>query len=601
MRLLALVLLALPRDGVVVSAVAPVRVHGSPVEVDVCRVLDGGRVLAGGRGGLVFHGGDTTRQLTAIDGLPGTAVHSLLVGKHSSDGTDSVWVGLESGLARISWGPSGVAIAERIDGPDVRALVEAFGQLWVGTWGRGLGRLGPGGLEFPFDRSPKRVAALALFEGSLHAATVGDGVWRVRGKAIEPVTGAPESPFLWTLRPWRDGLLVGGTTGLWRLGTEGGPLLAMDVRAVIDRPSGPLVGTFGDGLRILDDHGTSSDGGLAGAFVTDLDSRGGTTCAATTEGLVVSRWANEADSASPRWERVTWPGLPSVDISALASGAGPLALGTFDGGASILVEGGWRPVAAPPSAARVNAVLVEGPRTRPIVWLGTARGLFRVEERSVWHAGVEEGLPSAEVHALLRLRTGALLVGTARGLSRIRRTGVAEANGDRGGPGSAAVWALAEGADGTLFVGTTRGLYHRFSTGPWRRASLASGELTDDWVTAILATPSIVWVGGYAGGVSRLSVRSGRILRSEALGGGNVNPGGLALVGDNLCAATMQGLLCRCSAASERWEVVADAAPGRDVTGVVRWGGRVFVSSRRGLAEWPDGGLSLPACSPKAP
>ncbi len=201
------------------------------------------------------------------------------------------------------------------------------------------------------------------------------------------------------------------------------------------------------------------------------------------------------------------------------------------------------------------------------------------------------------LHALLRTVRGELVVGTARGLARLDASGAVQANTDRGGPGAAAVWALAEQADGRLLVGTTRGLFHRVPGGPWRRASLASGEITDDWVTALLVSHGRIWVGSYAGGVSRLTMRGGRVERSESLGLRNINPGGLGRIGDAVCAATMQGLFCRCAEGEAEWQVMQDAAPGRDVTGIVRGGGRTFVASRRGLAEWPAGGLSLPACS----
>lgn len=599
-------------EGVERRARQAARVHSAAGAMGVCRVLPDGRIAAGGAGGLALHDGQKTLVLTALDGLPGTSVGALLVEPPAPNAPVSLWVGLESGLARVTWGASGPRVTQRVEGPDVRALAEADGRVWAGTWGRGVGRLEPDGLSFPLGEAPARVAALSSLRGELHAASAGQGLWRRRDGVMGPEPGAPESPFLWSLLPWKGQLLVGGTTGLWTVGAGSEPLVRSDVRVVVPHGRELLVGTFGEGLFVLHEEAGSAavaSGArtmasvapfLPARFVTGLDSRGGVVCAATSEGLFVAREATDP-AAALSWQRLAWPGPPSSDVSALSFGSGGLAVGTFQSGTALLEGDQWRNLELPLDAARVNVVLTEGPTNGRRTWIGAARGLFRIDASGVWRAGVGEGLPHTEVHALLRMAKGELLVGTARGLARMDAAGSIHAVADRGGPGNAAVWALGERSDGRLLVGTTRGLFHRLPGGPWRRACLAGGELTDDWVTALLVTREHVFVGSYAGGVTRLTMRKGRIERSEGLGGGNVNPGGLARLGPLVCAATMQGLACRCASGEGDWTTVEGAAPGRDVTGVLRAAGRIFVASRRGLAEWPDGGLSLPACTPSAP
>jgi ligand-binding sensor domain-containing protein len=145
-----------------------------------------------------------------------------------------------------------------------------------------------------------------------------------------------------------------------------------------------------------------------------------------------------------------------------------------------------------------------------------------------------------------------------------------------------ATWALARSADGTLWIGTTAGLYYGEGT-TFRRAALATGELTDDWVTALAVDGADVFVGTYSGGVTRLRV-VGAGLRGTHLGGGYVNAGGLTVLGDRLYAATMDGALVRPKDNdAAAWEALEGAAPGRDITSVRAVGDALWFASRRGI------------------
>jgi ligand-binding sensor domain-containing protein len=153
-----------------------------------------------------------------------------------------------------------------------------------------------------------------------------------------------------------------------------------------------------------------------------------------------------------------------------------------------------------------------------------------------------------------------------------------------------ATWALASGPDGTLYVGTTVGLYYG-KGGRFERASLAAGDLSDDWVTALAVEGSDVFVGTYSQGVTRLRFGgTGRPAPSD-LGGGHINADGLVVAGGLLYAATMDGLLTRPlgdDAAS--WASLPAVSPGRDVTAVRFVGGQMWVASRRGIAISARGG-----------
>jgi ligand-binding sensor domain-containing protein len=144
-----------------------------------------------------------------------------------------------------------------------------------------------------------------------------------------------------------------------------------------------------------------------------------------------------------------------------------------------------------------------------------------------------------------------------------------------------ATWALAVGSDGTVWVGTMAGLYAG-RDGTFRRLAVATGDLRDDWVTALVVRGADVFVGTYAGGVTRLTP-SGAGFAHAHLGGGYINPGGLVFIGGQLHAATMEGLLVRGTDDTGAWHALTSAAPGRDVTAVRSAGGALWVASRRGI------------------
>jgi hypothetical protein len=90
-------------------------------------------------------------------------------------------------------------------------------------------------------------------------------------------------------------------------------------------------------------------------------------------------------------------------------------------------------------------------------------------------------------------------------------------------------------------------------------------------------------VGTYSGGVTHLRAGAGGLAASH-LGGGYVNPDGLAILGGELLAATMDGLIVRPKDDDgAAWRARAGATPGRDVTAVRQVGDALWVERRRGI------------------
>ncbi|HET9957987.1 MAG TPA: hypothetical protein VFQ61_25995 [Polyangiaceae bacterium] len=341
---------------------------------------------------------------------------------------------------------------------------------------------------------------------------------------------------------------------------------------------------------------TSSLEGLPpGVFPRKFHQSGNTRCWATDSGLFLS-W-----SGTPvhRW-RVS--GLPSGNISAVASGGDQLFIGTFDQGLFI-VDREERLVPGPESGLNPNINALAWDSSNSTLWAATARGVSLCRHGARGWACSRVG-QSSNMHAVIPLEHGGVVAGGDAGLEFFSAGGTRTGSFTRkqGAP-FRAVWALAEGPKGTLFVGTTQGLFWSATTdfssaraqpSAWlRRASLATGDLTDDWVTALLVQTNMVHVGTYNAGLVSFERKASHLQRVNVQAElGYVNPAGIsALDGDTLAVATMDGL--RVGSGKEFRTL---PTLGRDVTAVLprpqprtlessvaRAQGEYWVASRRGL------------------
>ena len=575
----------------------PAEVLTDARDVRACLPLDDGAVLAGTGGGLLLIRADGTARApwTALDGLPETRVHALL-----RDG-ERLFIGTEGGLALAHLSGDALTIDRALASRPIRALAFHQGKVFAATWGGGVvrldeakGALVPLGVE---RGTEARFTALAPYEGGLVAGSV-SGAYRVSGRSLVPLAGAPRS--IWALSAQGDRLWIGGLGGLTSLSAgvlrvESGS----DVRALLTDGEDLLAGTFGQGALEL------RAGRLAGipeldhgaAFVQALGAAGATRCIGAREGLFVQR------GAGARWEPQRIPFMPSNDVAAVAVEGERLWVGTFDRGLAVQEGRHLRPVRDPALDDKINALAVEGSR----VWVATARGLARVDPGfHVTRYGEADGLPSSEVHAVVALSRGGVLVGTARGAAVVEGDRI-DALTEKHGLPVGGVWAVAEGPGGQLLLGTSRGLLlgTRESRSvadrgappaldpgappPWVQLSMASGDLDDDWITSLAVHDRAVYVGTYNAGVTMLTPRAGGGLAAAQLGGGYVNMGGLVVSEGRLYAATMAGLLVRPAGGGGAWRTADAAAPGRDVTAVAVTGEALWVASRRGLSLYRPG------------
>jgi hypothetical protein len=554
-----------------------------------CLPLPAGGVAVGTGGGLAVVSRDRqVRTLTALDGLPDTRVHAL-----AADG-DVLWVGTDGGAAQVTLTPQlSVRRTVAVTGAPVHAVLATSTGVYLGTWGAGLFRVPS--REAPPEAVPaagggQRIAALAEHGGSLYVAYADGPLARLEsGKAV-PVVDAPAHGQALAAVAASDGraeLVLGDLEGLFRAGQGVTPVASVDARGLAQGPGGTLlVATYGSGLLAGPIHGAlRREAGVPG-LVNGVAVRGDVRCAATTEGVFVG-------TGKRGYEKVTLGGLPSNDVTVVEGHGARVVVGTFDRGAAIVDGDGISPVQGLEPTEAINAAAWQESSGGATLWLGTARGIVRVApDGTLRRLRSADGLPSSSVRSLLVRSDGRLLVGTDEGAALVDGEHVEPVVPRRKKKGPAplaspmhATWAVAESADGTIWLGTNVGLYYG-KGGAFRRVALATGDLADDWVTALAIRGSDVFVGTYAGGVTRLrpSGRAGGALEHAHLGGGCINPGGLTLMGDQLLAATMEGLLVR-PAGDDRasWTVKAGATPGRDVTSARRVGDMLWVASRRGI------------------
>lgn len=281
-------------------------------------------------------------------------------------------------------------------------------------------------------------------------------------------------------------------------------------------------------------------------------------------------------------------GLPALNVAALAASPTHLYVGGFDAGLYVVDRSGTaRRFEHHALSPHINTLAWSA--AERALWLGTARGLVRCDMKPA--ATCRRLGPSGAVHALLLRRDGSLWAGGDAGLALVT-AGTTRVLGKKDGSPFRSVWALAESPDGTLFVGATNGLFWSSardgvrSAQKWQRAALVTGQLPDDWVTALLHHDGKLHVGTYNGGaVSFAHDGEALVSLTEERAAGYVNPAGIThLHGAEVALATMDGLRIGLPGQTRR-----RATQAKDITAVLlAWeGGGYWLGTRQGL-EWID-------------
>ena len=349
---------------------------------------------------------------------------------------------------------------------DVLSIAEQDGSVWLAAYG-GLFRVQAGdraAMEHftTADGLPdNNVLSLDAFGGDLWIGTMRGVAVRHGGKLDRAVPNDLRTEETWTILHDRGGTLWFGTRhGLVRL--AGG--------ATATYRSTPAADYI---IALLEDREGSLWAGTQLAGIQQFRD-GALTTFTTAEGLgsnVV--WSSYPDSAGNVWFGTDGGGLarltagrlsriPDRDghvdktITALArDNEGTLWVGTWDRGLFSLRDGRWSVIAKKDGLADdlVASITVDG----PVVWVGTAHGLSRIERGQIRNFGTREGLPSDYIVQTHRDRKGRMWVATDGGPCILEGDRCAARVGASPLPHHTAYF-LHDTADGGLLIGTHEGL-----------------------------------------------------------------------------------------------------------------------------------------------
>jgi len=559
-------------------------------------------------GGLLIQpAGSTTaqpRHLTVADGLPPGQLHVLL---REPDG--SVWVGGDAGLVRVVQTTAGGAVTLCVLGSlkvkAVRALARHRDKLYVGTWGKGLVEVSPTykvkAVQLGRPRLLKRVTSLASTRQGLYVGTAGAGVGLLRGGRFRRVSRRLlPSPLVWDLAPASGpggGVWVATLGGLARVrGSKvidtpqtraAARLPGRDLRSVLVKQGDELLlGTYGAGLHRVRGSATRPVVGAParGTFWRLRLDRHSKLLAATTRRVWAERGGRLVALAG-------LPGPASNDVSAMVrTSDGGLWIGTFDAGLSHrAADGGWRHLGLADGLIddRINHLALQRVDGRELLWVATPRGAARLDGATWtrWPAG--EDLARGHVNAVF-VKGRRVYLASSGGLSIFDGKRWQRIGRRQGLPLRQATSVFVDAAD-TIWVGGLDGLARRPHGGAWSLLQVASGQLPNDWITALApATGGAIWAGTYDGGLARLGATSGRptIFReADGLPCGWVNFQALALAGETLWIGSMEGgVVLRHRG---RWHQIGTAGglPSADVTAVVPGGGGAWIGTRGGIVR----------------
>ena len=491
-------------------------------------------------------------RFTTLDGLPSNDVRELA----ALD--DELYLATGAGVVSMRLDGGRLADLTLLPLAQVRAVAVSQGALFAGT-SNGLWRWD--GRQFqPAALEGQQVNRLISDGTALWAATSA-GVARIAGGRVSRFTkkdGLPDD-FVWDVALEEGSLQVETMAGPARI--EGGAVKALPGAAKRRIPI-----PFGDGRLVIGDSGVTRLG-PDGAARTSLQPLG----------------------------------LPSPDVTALAVGDDALYVGTFDRGvAALRRDRDDGSLSIDPVEGlideRINALAVRRDGAVEELWVGTARGASRVRAGQITHYTEADGLPDDHVNAILADADAVRLV-TTRGYAEITAGGLKRVMAENGLP-MTRLYAAARTADGALWLGGAHGAARlgceraACDTPSWSTARALSGELPDDYVTALLTTGDDLWVGTYSSGLARRSGRRWSSLREPDLPSGWINAGALASWHGRVWAGTVErGLLVsppqRPGEDEGRWTTlgIADGLPSADVTAFAADDDGLWVGTRGGLAR----------------
>jgi ligand-binding sensor domain-containing protein len=565
-------------------------------------VSRGERTWAGTGGGVLYwERGALRERATALDGLHQSTVSALYLAEAGAP----LYVGFADGACRAFERPESLRDARPCTGSPagrVSAFVEAEGRVWAVSFEGGARAVDAEG-DAPALATPPRAAAAVACGDGVYTAGLADlagsgaqegapagGLTRVDAAGAEVIASPPVLEAL--ACDERGVLWAGGPSGLFRVDTAspGARLVRAEVR--LPRPHVRFLAAR-DGVLWVG----LATGQLAlvrgGALAEVLDLPGLFERAALGEALWLGggRGLVRLDEATGRAHELALPGPGSADISALAAPPGTedtdrsgLAVGMFRRGVAVWMDSDWRRydrVTGLP-ADEVNALAYDH---HGALWVGTASGLGRIRDGVAEVVASPDVLGCSHVNALL-VEGDTVLAATACGVATLdaRSGALLGREGTSAGLPHRIVYDLVRW-QGVLVAGTNDGLAVRDAADgarPWRSILAGRSALEDNWISALeVGADGELFVGTYGGGLYR---GSGPDALARVEGPRAVNLTALARVGDEVWAGSLvQGAYALGTQGRQRrLEPGAHVLAG-EVTAFAAWQGRVLVATRLGI------------------
>ncbi|MBL7990585.1 MAG: hypothetical protein JNN25_04030 [Candidatus Kapabacteria bacterium] len=139
------------------------------------------------------------------------------------------------------------------------------------------------------------------------------------------------------------------------------------------------------------------------------------------------------------------------------------------------------------------------------VWVGMQNGgLYRFQNSTTTHFGVQEGLPNVAVRVVLPDRDGrSVWIGAFDGLYCLREGAVSRFVGKNALAGSS-IQCLLQESNGTLWIGSYGGGLHRLRDGIFTAFTTLQGLSNDIVQSLIQDREGSLWIGTFGGGLNRL-------------------------------------------------------------------------------------------------
>jgi len=422
---------------------------------------------------------DPTRALTQYNlrkwdsdtGLPQGSIQALF---QSRDGY--LLLGTQEGLIRFNGELfSALPISPRHPAlaPDVRCLLEERdGTLWIGTYGGGLFRKGPGGIQI-FTTADRLAGdtVLCLAQDSSGAVWAGTetGLSRIAGGAgittLRQADGLPSDDVEALFADVGGALWIGTARGLCRY--EKGVLTPV------------ALGPFGEA-------------GILGLY-RDRQRRL----------WIAGRSGAAVLGPEPGAEARPVGGLPRGDVWCfLEDRDGSFWIGTSGG--LCRLRGDRVETLGPGEGLSYPAVRALVEDNEGSLWVGTTSGgLNQLWDGSFSTLTSREGLPADFVWCVTEDPRGGLWIGTDLGGLCHLRGGVLRAYGEADGVDATQISSLCADVEGRVWAGSRDALFVGREGGPFRRFDSRDG-LPEGRVRAILAPRAGggVWVASHGGGLS---------------------------------------------------------------------------------------------------